>query len=41
MARPIRVDVAGGWCNIAARGTKRRANFQDNRDHEQVLELPA
>jgi len=41
MARPIRVDVEGGWYHITARGTERRTVFQDNRDHERFLELLA
>ena len=39
MARPIRVDVEGGWYHLTARGTERRAIFHDDRDHEHFLEL--
>ena len=39
MARPLRVDVAGGWYHITARGIERRVIFEDARDHEHFLEL--
>ena len=39
MARPVRVDVAGGWYHVTARGIERRAIFADGRDHEHFLEL--
>lgn len=39
MARPIRVDVEGGWYQITARGIERRKIFEDHRDHEHFLEL--
>lgn len=39
MARPVRVDVAGGWYHVTARGIERRAIFVDGRDHEHFLEL--
>jgi REP element-mobilizing transposase RayT len=39
MARPIRVDVEGGWYHITARRTERRTIFQDNRDHEHFKDL--
>ena len=41
MARPLRVDVAGGWYHVTARGTERRTIFEDARDHEHFLELLA
>ena len=41
MARPIRVDVAGGWYHVTARGTERRTIFAAARDHEHFLELLA
>jgi putative transposase len=41
MARPLRVDVAGGWYHVMARGIERRAIFADARDHEHFLELLA
>ena len=39
MARPVRVDVEGGWYHVTARGIERRAIFGDVRDHEHFLEL--
>jgi hypothetical protein len=39
MSRPLRVDVAGGWYHVTARGIKRRKIFQDDREHEHFLEL--
>ena len=39
MARPVRVDVAGGWYHITARGIERRTIFEDERDHAHFLEL--
>jgi putative transposase len=41
MARPVRVDVAGGWYHVTARGIERRAIFEGRRDHEHFLELLA
>jgi len=41
MARPVRVDVAGGWYHVTARGIERRAIFEGVRDHEHFLELIA
>jgi putative transposase len=39
MARPVRVDIEGGWYHVTARGTERRTIFEDARDHEHFLEL--
>ena len=39
MARPVRVDVEGGWYHVTARGIEQRAIFEDVRDHEHFLEL--
>ena len=39
MARPLRVDVEGGWYHITARGIERRPIFLDRRDHEHFLDL--
>jgi REP element-mobilizing transposase RayT len=39
MSRPLRVDVAGGWYHVTARGIERRTIFQDDREHEHFLEL--
>jgi putative transposase len=37
MARPLRIDVPGGWYHITARGQNRRPIFDDGRDHEEFL----
>ena len=39
MARPLRINVPGGWYHVTARGTERRTIFDDARDHEHFLEL--
>lgn len=39
MARPLRIDVAGGWYHVTGRGIERRAIFADSRDHEHFGEL--
>ena len=39
MARPVRVDVEGGWYHVTARGIERRAIFADVRDHDHFIEL--
>ncbi len=39
MARPLRVDVAGGWYHVTARGNERKAVFRDERDRRRFLEL--
>ena len=39
MARPLRINVAGGWYHITARGNNRQAIFVDKRDREHFLEL--
>jgi REP element-mobilizing transposase RayT len=41
MARPLRVEKAGGWYHLTARGNERRAIFRDDRDREHFLELLA
>jgi len=41
MARPIRIERAGGWYHITARGNERRPICRDNRDREHFLELLA
>lgn len=45
MARPLRVDVAGGWYHTTARGHNRGAIFLDREDRqhflERLAELPA
>jgi putative transposase len=39
MARPLRVNVGGGWYHVMHRGIERRTIFEDVRDHEHFLEL--
>jgi REP element-mobilizing transposase RayT len=39
MARPLRIDVAGGWYHVSARGIKRRAIFREDRERLYFLEL--
>jgi len=39
MARPLRIDVPGGWYAVCARGTERRIVFCDERHCEHFLEL--
>jgi putative transposase len=41
MARPLRVERAGGWYHITARGNERRAIYRDNRDRQHFCELLA
>ena len=41
MARPVRVDVAGGWYHVTARGIERRRIFEDRRDHAHFVEVLA
>jgi len=39
MARPLRIEQAGGWYHITARGNERRAIFRDDRDRARFVEL--
>ncbi|HTS16977.1 MAG TPA: transposase [Verrucomicrobiae bacterium] len=39
MARPLRVDVHGGWYHVTARGNERRAIFRDGVDRGRFLRL--
>ena len=41
MARPVRIDVAGGWYLVTNRGNERRAVFRDDKDRLRFLELLA
>jgi REP element-mobilizing transposase RayT len=34
MARPLRIEVAGGWYHVTARGNERRHIFRDDRDRQ-------
>jgi hypothetical protein len=36
MARPIRIDVKGGWYHVTARGIERRAIFEDDGEYVEV-----
>ena len=39
MARPLRVELAGHWYHVTARGTERRRIFGSDRDRWHWLEL--
>lgn len=39
MARPLRLDLEGGWYHVTARGIERRAIYRDDRDRAHFLEL--
>ena len=39
MARPLRIERAGGWYHVTARGNERKAIFRDDRDRMHFLEL--
>jgi REP element-mobilizing transposase RayT len=39
MARPIRIERAGGWYHITARGNERRPIYRENRDRQHFCEL--
>ena len=39
MARPLRVNRAGGWYHVFARGLSAMGLFGDDRDREHLLEL--
>ncbi|HUJ10221.1 MAG TPA: transposase [Verrucomicrobiae bacterium] len=41
MARPVRIEVAGGWYHVTARGNERRAVFREDRDRQRFLEFLA
>jgi len=38
MARPLRVNVRGGWYHVTARGNERKAVFRDDEDRRRFLE---
>jgi REP element-mobilizing transposase RayT len=38
MARPLRVEVEGGWYHVISRGIERRSIFQDDADRRDFLE---
>jgi len=39
MARPLRVDIEGGWNHVTARGTERRSIFPDAAYNLHLLHL--
>jgi putative transposase len=39
VARPVRIEHAGGWYHLTTRGNERRAIFRDDRDRTHFLEL--
>jgi len=39
MARPLRIDLAGGWYHVTSRGNERRSIFRDDRDRLHLREL--
>jgi REP element-mobilizing transposase RayT len=39
MARPLRIQLAGGRYHVTARGNERKSIFRDDRDREHLLEL--
>jgi len=41
MARPLRIEWAGGWYHVTARGNERRAIFRDDVDRRHFVELLA
>jgi len=41
MARPLRIERAGGWYHITARGNERKLIYRDDRDCTHFLELLA
>ena len=38
MARPLRVEMAGGWYHVTTRGNERRAIYRDDTDRGRFLE---
>jgi REP element-mobilizing transposase RayT len=39
MARPLRIEMAGGWYHVTARGNERKRVFRDDKDRGHFLEL--
>ena len=39
MARPLRIEVAGGWYHVTARGNQRQRLYTDRKDRIDFLEL--
>ena len=41
MARPLRIEQAGGWYHVTSRGNERKPIYRDDRDREHFLDLIA
>ena len=41
VARPLRIERAGGWYHVTARGNERKPIFRDDRDRRRFLEVIA
>ena len=39
MARPLRIEMAGGWCHVTAQGNERKRVFRDDKDRVRFPEL--
>ena len=39
MARPLRIEIPGGWYHVTARGNERRAIWRDDSDRRHFLAL--
>ncbi|NIM07928.1 MAG: hypothetical protein GTO53_01915, partial [Planctomycetales bacterium] len=37
--RPLRIETAGGWYHVTARGNQQQAIFVDDRDRRHLVEL--
>jgi len=37
MARPLRIDRAGGWYHVTARGNEQKRIYRDDHDREHFL----
>jgi len=41
MARPLRIEKAGGWYHVSARGNEQKSILRDHRDRQHLLEVIA
>ena len=41
MARPLRIEIVGGWYHVTARGNERRPIFRGDSDRRHFLEVVA
>jgi putative transposase len=39
MSRPLRIEKAGAWYHVTARGNERKNIFRDNKDRWHFLDL--